>query len=717
MSVSASVTDPSVGTRRSTAWAVCISIVAFAVADAAPFLGIGALFTAIMLHRVGQHPRVSASPRWALNGLLLVVAGFTVWQWTGNNLGVSSFARFLIGIMLVKLLDRRKARDEGQLLTLTAFLALATALTSVGLLAGLMLLIYVPVLIDAVIRVQVLVARETASDPLPGQGHRVPIKRLGLAAALGIVALSLIVFIMIPRQLFDGRFGDMRGGMPAGQTTGFADQIKLGSRGIISQSPEPVLDVRFEDGFGNLLGGYGQPQYLRGAVLDAYDSQRGWTTSIVSDKGNRVDMTPGMPTSVGTPPMTDVAKVVQHVVLRKSDRVNQVLFGVWRPYEIQLGEQGTVRLMGAGVMRASVSGSKLNYTLSSSRIDTRRRDRFRAEVAPLDLPRINQFAWDVVRAEELEPDPTTRPVEDDARVARALEQAVRQSAVYTLDQPPIPADEDPTEWFLFEAKRGHCEYFASALAAACRAVGIDSRVIAGYVAMEFNEAGGIYLVRESNAHAWVEVSLGGGLWLTLDPTPPADLQAIHTPSPTIWSRLRGMMQAAEYAWVTRVIDFGGSKAWSGPDQASARRESFSTPSQQLSTSQWALGITSLLIIAGGALIVQRISRRKYSTSLPPELAGPWHQIERSLRRAGLARPHWRSILDHARFIARQSTDAADELTTIGTVMNRIRFGGETLDAQTLTTVRSSLIRFQSALQTSRTRATSQRRTSGDSGRN
>jgi protein-glutamine gamma-glutamyltransferase len=714
VSISASVTDPSHGTRRSTAWAVCISIVAFAVADGAPLLGIGALFAAIMLHRVGQHPRVSASPRWALNGLLLFVAGFTVWQWTGNNLGVSSFARFLIGIMLVKLLDRRIARDEGQLLTLTAFLALATALTSVGLLAGLMLLIYVPVLIDATIRVQVMVARETASDRQPGLGHRVPFKRLGLAAALGIVALSLIVFVMIPRQLFDGRFGDMRGGMPAGQTSGFADQIRLGSRGIISQSPEPVMDVRFEDGFGNLLGGFGQPQYLRGAVLDTYDSQGRWTTSIVADKGNRVDMTPGMPTSVGTPPMTDVAKVVQHVVLRKSDQINQILFGVWRPYEVQLGEQGTVRLMGAGVMRASVSGSKLNYTLSSSRIDNRRRDRFRPEVPPLDLPRINQFAWEAVRAQELEPDPSIRPVEDDARVARALEQAIRLSAVYTLDQPPIPAGEDPTEWFLFEAKRGHCEYFASALAAACRAVGIDSRVIAGYVAMEFNEAGGIYLVRESNAHAWVEVSLGGGLWLTLDPTPPADLQAIHTPSPTMWSRLRGMMQAAEYAWVTRVIDFGGSKAWSGPDTSSGRRDSSSTTSQHLSTSQWALGIITLVIVAGAALIVQRITRRRNASTLPAELAGPWRQIERSLRRAGLARPHWRSMLDHAEYIARQSNEAAAELTSMGTVMNRVRYGGDTLDPQTITAVRTSLVRFQSALQTSRTRPTARLRTSGDS---
>jgi hypothetical protein len=710
LSTSGSITDPSHATRRSTAWAVCISIVAFATADAAPLLGIGSLFAAIMLHRLGQHARVSASPRWALNGLLLIVAGFTVWQWTGNNLGVSSFARFLIGIMLVKLLDRRKARDEGQLLTLTAFLALATALTSVGLLAGLLLLIYVPVLIDAAIRVQVMVARETASSQQPGFGQRVPVKRLGFTAALGIVSLSLIVFVMVPRQLFDGRFGDMRGGMPAGQTTGFADQIKLGSRGIISQSPEPVLDVRFEDGFGNLLGGYGQPQYLRGAVLDSYDSQRGWTAGILADKGNRVDMSPGMPTSVGTPPMSDVAKIVQHVVLRKSERVNQVLFGVWRPYEVQLGEQGTVRLMGAGVLRASVSGSKLNYTLSSSRIDTRRRDRFRSEVAPLDLPRLNEFAWEVIRAEELEPDPNIRPVEDDARVARALEQVVRLSAVYTLDQPPIPADEDPTEWFLFEAKRGHCEYFASALAAACRAVGIDSRVVAGYVAMEFNDAGGIYLVRESNAHAWVEVSLGGGLWLTLDPTPPADLQAIHTPSPTMWSRVRSMMQAAEYAWVTRVIDFGGSKPWSASGANSASRDSSSGASQQVLPTQWALGIGGLVLIAGLALLVQRYTRRKHSSNLPPELAGPWRQIERSLRRAGLARPHWRAMLDHARHIAGQSSEAADELTQLGTVMNRVRYGGHTLDPETITSVRTSLVRFQSALQASRTRATPRSRT-------
>jgi hypothetical protein len=72
------------------------------------------------------------------------------------------------------------------------------------------------------------------------------------------------------------------------------------------------------------------------------------------------------------------------------------------------------------------------------------------------------------------------------------------------------------------------------------------------------------------------------------------------------------------------------------------------------------------------------------------------------------------MLDHAEYIARQSNEAAAELTSMGTVMNRVRYGGDTLDPQTITAVRTSLVRFQSALQTSRTRPTARLRTSGDS---
>lgn len=63
----------------------------------------------------------------------------------------------------------------------------------------------------------------------------------------------------------------------------------------------------------------------------------------------------------------------------------------------------------------------------------------------------------------------------------------------------------------------------------CRTVGIDARVVTGYVAIDYNEATESYIVRASNAHAWVEAEVLPDRWRRFDPTPTADLVRIHEP--------------------------------------------------------------------------------------------------------------------------------------------------------------------------------------------
>jgi transglutaminase-like putative cysteine protease len=76
----------------------------------------------------------------------------------------------------------------------------------------------------------------------------------------------------------------------------------------------------------------------------------------------------------------------------------------------------------------------------------------------------------------------------------------------------------PLDWFLFEGKRGHCEYFASALAMLLRTVGIPARVATGFSLAAPNPVTGYYEVRALDGHAWVEAFIDGQ-WLMLEPTP------------------------------------------------------------------------------------------------------------------------------------------------------------------------------------------------------
>ncbi len=90
---------------------------------------------------------------------------------------------------------------------------------------------------------------------------------------------------------------------------------------------------------------------------------------------------------------------------------------------------------------------------------------------------------------------------------------------YDLEIPAFPASADQLDHFLFEAKRGYCEHFATALALMAREVGVPTRLVTGYLPGDFNPFTGFYEVSTAHAHAWVEAYLWGRGWVAFDPTP------------------------------------------------------------------------------------------------------------------------------------------------------------------------------------------------------
>lgn len=105
---------------------------------------------------------------------------------------------------------------------------------------------------------------------------------------------------------------------------------------------------------------------------------------------------------------------------------------------------------------------------------------------------------------------------DDAEgFIQAFKHYVLQQPFYYTLKPPLYGDND-IDKFLFEGRRGFCGHYASAMAFAARAVGIPSRVIAGYQGGEWHTQGHL-TVRQYDAHAWVEL-WNGKAWLRVDPT-------------------------------------------------------------------------------------------------------------------------------------------------------------------------------------------------------
>ena len=92
-----------------------------------------------------------------------------------------------------------------------------------------------------------------------------------------------------------------------------------------------------------------------------------------------------------------------------------------------------------------------------------------------------------------------------------------------------PRNLDPLENFLYEEKRGHCEFFATAGALMARELGVESRVAYGWAGGQYFKESQMFVFRAREAHAWVEVKLKGHGWVVLEPTPPVVLGGGGTP--------------------------------------------------------------------------------------------------------------------------------------------------------------------------------------------
>ncbi len=101
-------------------------------------------------------------------------------------------------------------------------------------------------------------------------------------------------------------------------------------------------------------------------------------------------------------------------------------------------------------------------------------------------------------------------------IAVAVTEYLRANIRYTQTVPPLPRGREPLDWFLFDLRRGFCNYYASAEVVLLRSLGIPARLAVGFASGRWE--GGRYLVRDKDAHAWPEVYFPGYGWVEFEPT-------------------------------------------------------------------------------------------------------------------------------------------------------------------------------------------------------
>ena len=158
----------------------------------------------------------------------------------------------------------------------------------------------------------------------------------------------------------------------------------------------------------------------------------------------------------------------------------------------------------------------------------------RSRAAPPDSGDL-ELTWRVMRALRPLAKEWTASARTTEQALALLEGRLMQHARYSLHVAPrLGAGADPVVDFVLRGKQGHCEYFASAMAVMARTLGIATRVVGGYRVVERNPWGGYWLVRERDAHTWVEAWVPGKGWRQYDPTPAAADAALARTTTGAW---------------------------------------------------------------------------------------------------------------------------------------------------------------------------------------
>jgi len=102
--------------------------------------------------------------------------------------------------------------------------------------------------------------------------------------------------------------------------------------------------------------------------------------------------------------------------------------------------------------------------------------------------------------------------------AAAVEQFLRTGFTYSTHVAEVPPDRDWVDFFLFDSREGYCDFFATAMTTMLRTQGVPARVASGFAPGEYDPSTGASLVRENQAHTWVEVYFPQYGWITFEPS-------------------------------------------------------------------------------------------------------------------------------------------------------------------------------------------------------
>ena len=495
-----------------------------------------------------------------------------------------------------------------------------------------------------------------------------PLTAVAITSLCGILVITAGLFLLVPRT---ARMAAML--FPnAPRLTGFSNEVDLGGFGKISRDNRAVMHIL---PYSRVL-----PSDLkwRGAALSHFDGRR-WIEPRVAGRPIATAQGYAEVASQSQRSRRDGRRLVYRVDLQNSGTGALFIAGI--PEFINIDARTLVATPDDAFRVFGPLSETLRYEVSAhsgpplaTQLTAGERGRY-LELPPLDI-RIYQLArswsgegtaWDK---------------------ANRIQNHLRKDFRYKLDAAEKPV-RDPLADFLFVRKEGYCEYFASAMAVMLRSEGIPSRVATGFQTGYFNNVSGLYVVRASDAHAWVEAWIEGRGWTTFDPTP----FGAGEDSSSLFARINMYLDAADHTWHEWVVsyDLGHQVAIAARFEAALRGWGRGGGSSGTSWAErmagiagfarsWAVWIVAVLVVfVFGPTVYARWRRRARlrrivrSGGSASDAAVLYGRMLELLAKRGFEKPQWLTPAEFAQGLPGEERRLAVEFTS---VYNSMRFGGD-----------------------------------------
>ncbi|MBW2123057.1 MAG: DUF3488 domain-containing protein [Deltaproteobacteria bacterium] len=621
-------------------------------------------------------------------------------------------AHLLILIQTVKLFSLKNNRDYHQLYGLSFFGLISAAGLTAGLSFVFSFLFYLLMLTWTLILHHFKEELESRGMELSADPGGAPPVGGRFLATVSLVAffsffITLAFFYGIPRI----GFGYLHSRSPDSRVSGFSKTVDLALFGPVRLDSRAVMRVELYPAQGTPQAG---PLHWRAMAFDYYNG-RAWESRAPFDRLLRPGSGRVFPVRerAGTGPILEQTFYMEPLGMDLVFSLPGTVAVSGDFLYVKTNRLGTIELPLSVRKRIRLSyrvRSEIALTRDGREISSPRPPEKGGSDFSLQLPEQSQSIRRLAHQ-------VTKPFEGDYQKVEAVEKFLKENYTYSLDVERNPAY-SPVEDFLFHQKKGFCEHFATAMTLMVRSLDIPARLVSGFLGGEWNGFGRYYLIREKDAHTWVEVYFPGSGWVTFDPTPPAgEEKPVFGPVKELfhfvdalrlkWNRyvinyrLRDQVAAVRLARTKGLYLGRGGRRLLAALKIRYRLWASKAPS-------WQKSLFLLLILLGGVgtlfLIIRQVKKPLASTKEPsrqPIRVGFYREMVRMLEARGFSRKAGTTPLEYAREVIRSGGRGYNGVLDITCLYNRQRFGGQEASPQEMARIRSMLGDLRNLIQETR----------------